>query len=57
MWQNFDSGSYAGLKYYTLLNSSPTERVDQINSKTDNRQKTETYVVKISEAIKIKQAG
>ena len=42
----FESGSWAGLKYYTDLNSSLRERVDQINSKTVNRQKTETYVVK-----------
>ena len=42
----FDSGSYAGLKYYTVLNSSLTERVDQIDSKTVNKQKPETYVVK-----------
>ena len=42
----FESGSYAGLKYYTVLNSSLTERVDQIDRKTVNEQKTETYVVK-----------
>ena len=52
-----ESGSYAGLKYYTVLNSSLTERVNQINRKTVNKQKTETFEVRKYKAIKIKQAG
>ena len=43
MWQNL---SLVLIKYYTVLNSCLTERVDQIDSKTVNKQKPETYVVK-----------
>ena len=53
----FESGSYAGLKYYTVLNSSPTERVDQIDRKTVNRQKTETCVVKNPKPSKSSKQG
>ena len=53
----FESGSYAGLKYYTVLNSSLTERVDQIDSKTVNKQKTETYVVKNPKPSKSSKQG
>ena len=53
----FESGSYAGLKYYTVLNSSLTERVDQIDSKTVNKQKTETYIVKNPKPSKSSKQG
>ena len=53
----FESGSYAGLKYYTVLNSSLTERVDQIDSKTVNKQKPETYVVKNPKPSKSSKQG
>jgi len=52
-----DSGAYAGLKYYTVLNSSLTERVDQIDRKTVNRQKTETCVVKNPKPSKSSKQG
>ena len=47
------SGSWAGLKYYTDLNSSLTEKVDH----TINKGKMKTFVLKKSSAIKIKQEG
>ena len=53
----FESGSYAGLKYYTVLNSSLTERVDQIDSKTVNKQKPETCVVKNQKPSKSSKQG
>ena len=53
----FESGSYAGLKYYTVLNSCLTERVDQIDSKTVNKQKPETYVVKNPKPSKSSKQG
>ena len=53
----FESGSYAGLKYYTVLNSSLTERVDQIDSKTVNKQKPVTYVVKNPKPSKSSKQG
>ena len=53
----FESGSFAGLKYYTVLDSSLTERVDQIDSKTVNKQKTETYIVKNPKPSKSSKQG
>ena len=50
-------GPYAGLKYYTVLNSCLTERVDQIDSKTVNKQKLETYVVKNPKPSKSSKQG
>ena len=54
---NFESGSWAGLKYYTVLNSSLTEKVDQIKKLTVNKGKMKTFVSKKSAAIKVKQEG
>ena len=53
----FESGSFAGLKYYTVLDSSLTERVDQIDSKTVNKQKMETYIVKNPKPSKSSKQG
>ena len=53
----FKSGFLAGLNYFTVLNSSPTERVDQIDRKTVNRQKTETCVVKNPKPSKSSKQG
>ena len=47
------SGSLAGLKYYTDLNSSLTEKVDH----TINKGKMKTFASKKLAAIKIKQEG
>ena len=51
------SGSWAGPKYYTDLNSSLTEKVNQIKNHTINKGKMKTFVSKKSVAIKIKQEG
>ena len=53
---NFESGSYAGLRYYTVLNSSLIEKVDQIKNQTINKGKRRLLFEK-SEAIKVKQEG
>ena len=47
------SGSWAGPKYYTDLNSSLTEKVDH----TINKGKMKTFASKTFAAIKIKQEG
>ena len=47
------SGSWAGPKYYTDLNSSLTEKVDH----TINKGKMKTFASKKLAAIKIKQEG
>ena len=53
----FESGSYAGPKYYTVLNSSLIERVDQINSNTVKKQETETFEVKNPKPSKSSKQG
>ena len=44
---NFESGSYAGLRYYTVLNSSLIEKVDQIKNQTINKGKRRLLFRKI----------
>ena len=44
---NFESGSYADLRYYTFLNSSLIEKVDQIKNQTINKGKRRLLFRKI----------
>ena len=54
---NFESGSYAGLKYYTVLNSSLIEKVDQIKNQTINKGKRRLLFCKNLEPSKSSRKG
>ena len=54
---HFESGSYAGLKYYTVLNSSLVEKVDQIKNQTINKGKRRLLSRKILKPSKSSRKG